>query len=866
MELFLSYCHKDEKHLEAFRIHLATLKRNGFISDWHDREMTAGENIDETINEHLESADIIALLISPDFLASEYCQKELETAFALKTERDTNILSIIISNCDWKDVPVGEDSMLKNFLVCPTDAKAIENWPKSNDAWMDVVSHLKKVISERIIREKKLTKKFKDDMENPGDFVSTSRNNLLNLKDLYTYPMLKHETSSTSDKNEISELKDASFLIQENLLDKRSFLILGDDSSGKTALCYMLFHEFIKTPFFPIYIEGKNVSNDNINQIEKKAFESQYSYLRPDHILNKNKIIIFDDFANENIKEFDVYSLLLKIKEKNYGLVIMVGNTINPLFGTLQWDNAAMRNNIDTYNILPASYKTCKKIIHNWIKSTHSDEYIQGIEMLTDQYMSFMRTIYAENIMSLYAPQIIMILNARSGDHALFNSSDEPSSYGHCYSALITHALLKARVSAKDVGEYKNILMELAYYIYTENKTTITATDIAKFKELFNNKYMSLPDDFMENLLKSRLLTEDIFDICMEEYVLYYHVAQKLSNDFDNSDLRDGVQEKIEELLSSVHRKRNGHILLFLIHHMPRNNYLLDKINGELNILFKEYPEAELTTTQLLPLHKYISNLSEIKLEKTVSAEQREKFRGARDQRDELIDKSDNNISRHSENNDNGKDTALIEMGKSYRMMKIAGSLLKAEYKTMEKKSLVQLSKSTRGVAFRILSYYHIIMGENPEICKYFLEILILNKHPQWENLLPHEKQEILTAAIGGLVTSVAYDMISRCSWCIGSGNLTALISDNNSCPSYQLLDLSTSMWYSKKFNIKKIESLYKKFEKDNIMSTRLLQQIVVEHLHMHETNIKQRQQLAEHLNINYKSQNLIEYRRKRDN
>ena len=868
MKLFLSYCHSDEKHLKNFRTHLAPLKQNRVISDWHDREIPTGENINEKINENLESADIIALLISHDFLASENCQKELETAFALKAAKNTDILPIIISKCDWQDVTVGEDSTLKDFLVCPTDAKAIEDWTKSNAAWMDVVSHLKKMISKQIMRDKKPTKKFESFMENPGGFVSNNRDDILNLKDLYTYPMLK--ILSASDKNETAEPKDASLLIQKKSLDGQSFLILGDDFSGKTALCQMLCYEFIRTPFFPVYIDGKNIRNDNINQIEKEAFEHQYEHLHHNHPSDKNKIIIFDNFANENIKEFEIFSLLSKIKKKQYGMVIMVGNTMNPLFATLQWDNVATRNNIDTYDILHTNYKMCRKIIHNWIKATHEDKDIENIEVLENQYMDFIRTIFVENIMSLYAPHIIMILDAQSGNRALSDSSDEPSSYGHCYSALITHALLKTGIPMKDIGGYKNILIELAYYMYTENKATIATNDTAKFRKIFENKYMELPNNFMKVLLTSKLLTQNLYeDISMKEYVFYYYVAKRLSVDFSNSKLIDEAKEKIEELLSGVHRKRNGHILLFLIHHMPRNDYLLDKINNELNVLFKIYPEAELTTAQLAPLQKYIDTLPTNKLMEFSSAEQREESKNTHLQQTEIGDELDSSISQRDENNDSGENTRLIEMGKSFRMMKIAGSLLKTEYKTMERNSLIQLSKSTRGLAFRILFCSHKALEEHTEVWEFLLENIIFKK--RWENLLPYQKKEELTAAIGSLAAHLAHSMITRCSWCIGSEKLTALISSDDSCPSYQLLDLSTYLWYGKKLDgkkldIKRIMSLYEKFKKDNIMSARLLEKIVIVYLHIHETDIKQRQQLAEHLNINYKSQNLIEHRRKRDN
>ena len=72
-KLFISYSHKDDSHREELEERLAMLKRNNIVSVWHDRKILAGEEWKDKIDENLESADIILFLISPSFLASNYC-------------------------------------------------------------------------------------------------------------------------------------------------------------------------------------------------------------------------------------------------------------------------------------------------------------------------------------------------------------------------------------------------------------------------------------------------------------------------------------------------------------------------------------------------------------------------------------------------------------------------------------------------------------------------------------------------------------------------------------------------------------------------------------------------------------------------
>src|SRR5882762_11279876 len=73
VSLFLSYAHEDEALRNELEKHLSLLQRQGVITTWHDRQIVPGTEWAQAINTHLEEASIILLLISPSFLASDYC-------------------------------------------------------------------------------------------------------------------------------------------------------------------------------------------------------------------------------------------------------------------------------------------------------------------------------------------------------------------------------------------------------------------------------------------------------------------------------------------------------------------------------------------------------------------------------------------------------------------------------------------------------------------------------------------------------------------------------------------------------------------------------------------------------------------------
>jgi hypothetical protein len=141
--IFFSYSHKDEDLRDQLETHLSSLQRQGIISSWHDRRITAGTEFDGAIDEHLDSADVILLLISPDFIASDYCY-EREVARAMERQRvgEARVIPVILRPCDWQNLSFGK------LLTAPKDGRAITKWPNQDEAFLDVVTAIKRALNE----------------------------------------------------------------------------------------------------------------------------------------------------------------------------------------------------------------------------------------------------------------------------------------------------------------------------------------------------------------------------------------------------------------------------------------------------------------------------------------------------------------------------------------------------------------------------------------------------------------------------------------------------------------------------------------------------------------------------------------------
>ena len=139
-KLFISYSHEDEILISSFIKHLAPLKNNGILNEWHDRKIETGEEFQNDIEKNLDNSDIICLMISSNFLASKACLDEKDIAFNLRIEKGIRIIPIILSPCAWK-----EHRELSKLLAIPTDGKPITSFTDNNEGWADAIRGIKKV-------------------------------------------------------------------------------------------------------------------------------------------------------------------------------------------------------------------------------------------------------------------------------------------------------------------------------------------------------------------------------------------------------------------------------------------------------------------------------------------------------------------------------------------------------------------------------------------------------------------------------------------------------------------------------------------------------------------------------------------------
>jgi len=143
LKVFLSYSHVDDELKAALVKHLEPLRHRKLIEEWHDRKITAGKEWDREISDHLSSADIILLLISIDFINSNYCYDiEMERALERHESGEARVIPVILRSCLWQYAPFAK------LQALPRDAKAVQAWGDRDEALTDIVDGIRKVAEE----------------------------------------------------------------------------------------------------------------------------------------------------------------------------------------------------------------------------------------------------------------------------------------------------------------------------------------------------------------------------------------------------------------------------------------------------------------------------------------------------------------------------------------------------------------------------------------------------------------------------------------------------------------------------------------------------------------------------------------------
>jgi hypothetical protein len=141
VKIFISYAHADEEMKTELDKYLKMLKRSGKVETWNDRELIAGQEWDDRIMTELSNANIILLLISIDFNASDFIwDKELASAMKRHEEGTAHVVPVILRRCEWSALPYAK------LQALPRNAKPVTEYANRDEAFTEVAIGVERLV------------------------------------------------------------------------------------------------------------------------------------------------------------------------------------------------------------------------------------------------------------------------------------------------------------------------------------------------------------------------------------------------------------------------------------------------------------------------------------------------------------------------------------------------------------------------------------------------------------------------------------------------------------------------------------------------------------------------------------------------
>ena len=839
-KLFISYSHEDKILISSFIKHLAPLKNNGILNEWHDRKIETGEEFQNDIEKNLDNSDVICLMISRNFLASKACLDEKDVAFNLRIKKGIRIIPIILSHCAWK-----EHRELSKLLAIPTDGKPITSFTDNDEGWADAIEGIKEVCnSVNAIKSLTLNEQFKSFLDS-ADILTKSHKNkeTLNLKDIFVFPKL-----NLYDDTEVSHKYDSEGFKTE-ILKFNKVIIAGENQAGKTTLCKILFSIFRNLNYIPIYLEDENKHSGNPHYRLEKAFSNQYDSKDFEGFDSKRVIPIIDNFhfaksQEKYVKEYDTFSHQILIVDDLFGFNIKNQTLIK----------AYTKFKIKEFTALERN-----DLIKKWIQikedsqiQRNSNHLQKSTDDKTEKIENFLGILLGKGVMPSYPFFVLSILAAQDIQKPL---DSEITSQGHCYQALIYLCLRREGVNNEQMDIYSNFLTELSFWIYGKhNGDSLNNIEFDEFRKHYKSNF-NLPiqeTQLIDTIVKSEICECDTFRQFnfRHTYIYYFFVAKYLSERIESQ------KTIINNILSNLHKDENAYITVFIAHH-TKSNYLLDELMLNAEILFEKYSPATLDTRELSFFDKHADKITEMILPSYQHDAEAERKKRLIKQSKIEESRHDNESTGTEPNNDQNSSDLVTNLRSSIKTVEVIGLIIKNRSGSLDLKRLEYIFEQGLKVYLRILSsFIEIIKDEKTEqlIVKLLKERInqIIESQENEKELSIDKVEKLVRVIYWNLNFEVLHGYITKAIHSLGSVNLLNIsqtVSDKEETPAAFIVNHGIKMWYNKNLQIDKIVDRISKNDFSKIAEN-LIKFKIVEHCRLHNINYKDLQKIEQKLKI----------------
>ena len=664
-DVFYCASNADETFVAKMQKSLAVLTNSGFVRGWSYETTVPGQSISDTAKERMAQSDILACLLSPDFLGSPECMEQWEYAGKLVASNPRVFrVPIIVRKCPWQDLFADDDPM-----TLPRDGRPISSFTDEDAAWLQVYEGIKQIVDT-------LTSRIM-----PRETFVNSINELeipslrsVDLEMLYVFPNLNDQKiPEQSERLNSYPIRSA-----PGLLTVKRAIIHGPDQSGKTALARFLYLHLVRNHEPALLIASP--SNRRLDaSFFKTLYESQFN---GDYTLwekQTGKTLIID-----GIHPGQQGAELLKAADGIFESILLI--IPSDMYYSMYFDDIGV-SKFRVLTIEPLTSNQQEQLIRRTLALKTGGQTVADGEV--DQIEQRVNHIIVSNkIVPRYPFFVLSILESFD----TFTPGSMPiTSFGHCYYALIVSRLVHAGIGSDDaMNTCFNFLEEIAYATYVrKNCGSEDQGDLENFVARYR-KHFIIQDAILNRLSHPEFGVIDNSGNFRSDYIYYFMLGKYLANGRNNDD------DTIAALCDDIHLETNFLTILFTIHH-TNDNRLVDDILLRTMFAFDHVEPAELTKTETNAFGTILGALPESILPDEPVEDVRALTRDTHDKLRELGADSVGTVP------DDVAFTPIVNMLRIYRNSKIMGQVLRTKHGNINIKKLEEIIETIAEAGLRLI-------------------------------------------------------------------------------------------------------------------------------------------------------------------
>lgn len=688
--VFISYSHADTKLKDQLVTHLKALEHTSTIRQWNDLQIDAGTDLEPSIFKALEEAQIVLLLISPNFIASNFCMSiEMVQAIAAHKEGRKVVIPVITRHCAWDKLPFA------SIKAVPHDGVPIKDYKDKDKALKLVVKaveraalNLKTATTPVKPSALTLTESHAAFLNDNGFALNNKHTSDITLDDVYVEACFEDMNPDCPDTRSHLEIS--------TVLSRGPFIaIFGSEQSGKTTIAKRIIHEQFKSQTAVAYIDLQNERTNDLGKLIRAAGREQYGSdaIHP-------SIIIFDNFSTVNLNSRCKADLVNAARESSCQVIILSDPSV--LLAARDDNHLSFFNDgsAASFGIAKFNNNKRRKIVTKWVEIGVRDTIDESdLNAKVEQLLQTIDTFLRRNVVPAYPSYLLMLLQGIESFTP--HKVAEITSHAHCYQFLIHQRLERARIKTDEIDTYINVLTKLAGFMFKQNSQALDKSQQKEFERIYTELYCIEATEsinpLIEKLVECSILIHTKNTLSFRvNYVYYFYAAKELSEEIT----KGGDKAEVSKLIKGLHKQDNANIVVFLTHHC-KNPFFLNEICNSLNELFAESTPCGLTNAELSFLEDFIKRAPKLVYSQTnnYKANQLEADRKKdhAEQREEVeqaaIDKLDD-------------DNILAKTNRLLKGMEVAGQIIRNRHGSLEKPKIIELATCAINAACRFMAHF----------------------------------------------------------------------------------------------------------------------------------------------------------------